>query len=57
MPYPDGLLHEWDEVGRRYDRSSGVLLNPPWEAGPPDGAVGLDDVLSVLAQAGLSCTS
>ena len=54
---PDGLVNQWDKVGRRYDRSPSAVPNPPWEAGPPDGAVGMDDVLVVLAQFGLECST
>ena len=43
---PDGL---------EYDRSPSPLSNPPWDAGPPSGAVTMADVLAVLAQVGLSC--
>jgi len=48
-------LHQIKE-GVKYDRSPGPLPNPPWEAGPPDGAVTMDDVLAALAQSGLDCT-
>ena len=41
--------------GLDYDRNSSPLANPPWDAGPPDGAVNVADVGAVLAQAGLSC--
>ena len=54
---PDGLVNQWDKVGRRYDRSPGPVPNPPWNAAPPDGAVGMDDVLVVLAQFGLDCST
>ncbi|GAG44245.1 unnamed protein product, partial [marine sediment metagenome] len=37
------------------DRSPGPEPNPPWDAGPPDGAVSMGDVLAVLAQVGLDC--
>jgi len=53
---PDGLTNQWDKVGRRYDRSPGPVPNQPWEAGPPDGAVAMDDVITVLAQMGLDCS-
>ena len=43
------------EDGRDYDRTSSASPNPPWEAGPPDGAVVLSDLLSALAQVGLYC--
>jgi hypothetical protein len=43
------------EDGQDYDRSPSALPNPPWEAGPPDGAVTMEDVLATLAQVGLSC--
>ncbi|MGB6894520.1 MAG: S8 family serine peptidase, partial [Dehalococcoidia bacterium] len=41
--------------GQDYDRSPSPDPNPPWNAGPPSGAVAMDDVLAVLAQTGLSC--
>jgi hypothetical protein len=41
--------------GRDYDRSSGPSPNPPWEAGPPDGAVTMNDIMVILPQVGLSC--
>jgi len=44
-----------DKEGLCYDRSPGAVPNPPWEAGEPDGAVAMDDVLTVLAQVGLAC--
>jgi len=47
---PDGVPD-----GLAYDRSPGPDPNPPWDAGPPDAAVAMDDVLVVLAQVGLSC--
>jgi RHS repeat-associated protein len=42
--------------GRDYDRSPSALPNPPWEAGPPNGAVNMADVQAALAQVGLACT-
>ena len=63
VPNGNGVDYDSDkngdtiEDGRDYDRSSSHVPNPPWEAGPPSGTVGLDDVLGVLAQVGLSCTS
>jgi hypothetical protein len=51
----DTALTELDEAGRRYDRSPSPLPNPPLDAGPPNGAVNLSDVLANLAQVGLSC--
>jgi hypothetical protein len=41
--------------GRDYDRSSGPSPNPPWAAGPPDGAVSMDDIMVILPQVGLGC--
>jgi hypothetical protein len=41
--------------GLCYDRSPSAAPNPPWEAGPPNGAVNMSDVLAVLAQVGLDC--
>jgi len=42
--------------GLEYDRSPSVEPDPPWDAGPPDAAVTMSDVLAVLAQVGLSCS-
>jgi alpha-tubulin suppressor-like RCC1 family protein len=44
-----------DKEGLCYDRSPSPAPNPPWEVGPPSGAVNMSDVLAVLAQVGLSC--
>jgi len=44
-----------EKEGLCYDRSPGGEPNPPWEVGPPDGAVTMSDVLAVLAQFGLDC--
>jgi hypothetical protein len=41
--------------GLEYDRSPSALPSPPWDAGPPSGAVGMPDVLGALAQSGLAC--
>ena len=41
--------------GRDYDRSPSTEPDPPWDAGPPDDAVTMSDVLAALAQVGLSC--
>jgi hypothetical protein len=41
--------------GLEYDRSPGPLPSPPYDAGPPSGAIAMSDVLVVLAQVGLSC--
>jgi hypothetical protein len=48
---PDGVPD-----GQDYDRTPGVAPNPPWEAGPPNGAINLKDVLAALAQVGLDCS-
>jgi hypothetical protein len=45
-----------DKEGLCYDRSPSALPNPPWDAGPPDGAVSIQDVLAVVAQVGLDCS-
>lgn len=45
-----------DKEGLCYDRSPGPGPNPPWEAGAPDGAISMVDVMAVLAQVGLDCT-
>jgi len=42
--------------GQDYDRSPSLEPKPPWDAGPPDGAVNMADVLAVLAQVGLACS-
>ncbi|GAG00578.1 unnamed protein product, partial [marine sediment metagenome] len=42
--------------GIEYDRSPSCQPNPPFDAGPPNGAVGMSDVLGVLAQVGLACS-
>ena len=47
----DGL----DKVGRRYDRQPSTFPNPPWEAGGPDGAVNLQDLVLIFKQVGLDC--
>ena len=41
--------------GKSYDRSPSPAPNPPYDAGPPSGAVNLQDVVTVLRQVGLSC--
>jgi RHS repeat-associated protein len=43
------------EDGLDYDRSPSAAPNPPWEAGPPDGAVTMADVLAVQPQVGRNC--
>jgi hypothetical protein len=43
------------EDGRDYDRSPGPLPSPPWDAGAPDGAVNVQDVVALLRQVGLDC--
>jgi sugar lactone lactonase YvrE len=50
------VTEEGDQVGLRYDRSPGPLPNPPFDAGPPSGAVNLQDVVAVLKQVGRACT-
>jgi hypothetical protein len=47
-------LHPIKE-GVKYDRTPSSVPNQPWDAGPPDAAVTMSDVLAVLAQVGLSC--
>jgi len=47
-------LHQIPE-GQKYDRSPGPAPNPPYDAGPPSGAVNLQDVVVVLKQVGLDC--
>jgi hypothetical protein len=51
----DTQITELDEAGRRYDRTASPAPNPPFDAGPSNGAVNLADVLAVLAQVGLDC--
>jgi hypothetical protein len=48
-------LHQIEE-GVKYDRQPSAEPNPPWDAGPPSGAVNMQDVLLVLEQVGLACT-
>ena len=50
------VTEEGDQVGLRYDRSPGPLPNPPYDAGPPDGTVNMQDVVVVLKQVGLDCS-
>jgi YVTN family beta-propeller protein len=45
-----------DKEGLCYDRTPSAEANPPWDAGPPSGAVNMSDVLAVLAQVGLDCS-
>jgi hypothetical protein len=52
----DTVINDADRVGLRYDRSPSALPNPPWDAGPPNGAVSMSDVLAVVDQVGLSCS-
>jgi len=60
-PNPNGVDYDSDKDtdtardGRDYDRSPSADPNPPWDAGPPDGAVSMGDVLAALAQVGLDC--
>ena len=59
---PNGVDYDSDKNGdtvkdgRDYDRSSSPLPNPPWDAGPPNGAVNMPDVLLALAQINLNCS-
>lgn len=52
----DTAVTELDEAGCRYDRTAGPEPNPPFDAGPSNGAVNLQDVLVALAQVGLGCS-
>ncbi len=69
LPNPNGVDYDsvkgscdWnadttpDKEGLCYDRSSGPAPNPPWEAGPPDGAISMQDIMVVLPQMGLNCS-
>ncbi len=40
-----------EREGLCYDRSPSEEPNPPWDAGPPNGAIDMGDVLAALAQA------
>ena len=42
--------------GLEYDRSPSFAPDPPADAGPPDAAITMGDVLAVLAQVGRSCS-
>jgi hypothetical protein len=68
-PNPNGVAYDsvkgscdWnsdtvpDKEGLCYDRSPSTEPDPPWDAGPPDAAVTMSDVLAVLAQVGLTCS-
>jgi hypothetical protein len=62
-PNPNGVDYDIDKDGntvadgRDYDRSPSTVPNPPWDAGPPNDAVNMQDVLAVLAQVGLDYSS
>ena len=45
-----------DKEGLCYDRSPSLLPNPPWDAGPPNGAVTMGDVMALLVQVNLDCS-
>jgi hypothetical protein len=49
-PYSHGIPE-----GQKYDRSVSAPPNPPWDAGPPNGAINATDVIITLKQAGLDC--
>jgi hypothetical protein len=51
----DTLMNDYDKVGLRYDRSPGPPPTPPRDAGPPDGAINVQDVVAALGQTGLDC--
>jgi hypothetical protein len=61
LPNPNGVSYDSEKMGTgtkaglAYDRSVSPVPNPPWNAGPPDGAVNIQDVLAALAQVGLDC--
>ena len=42
--------------GLEYDRSPSFAPDPPADAGPPDAAITMGDVLAALAQVGKSCS-
>jgi RHS repeat-associated protein len=42
--------------GVEYDRSPSPPPNPPYDAGPPDTAISMADVMAANAQAGLECS-
>lgn len=60
-PNSNGVAYDSDKMGPGtkagwdYDRSPSPLPNPPWDAGPPDGAINMTDVTVALAQVGLDC--
>ena len=45
-----------DKEGICYDRSPSAPPNPPWDAGPPNGAVNMPDVMAALVQVNLDCS-
>jgi hypothetical protein len=56
MDYDSDKNSDGRPDGMDYDRLPGPLPNPPNDAGPPSGAVSMQDVLVVLGQTGLDCT-
>jgi hypothetical protein len=52
----DTVVNSDDKVGRRYDRSPSPSPSPPYDAGPPDGYVNMQDVTVLVKQVGLDCT-
>jgi hypothetical protein len=62
VPNSAGVAYDSDKMGvgtkagLAYDRSPSALPNPPWDAGPPNGAVNMQDVLAALVQVGLDCS-
>jgi hypothetical protein len=55
VAYDSSKMGPGTKAGRDYDRSPSPAPNPPWDAGPPNGAVNMSDVLTALAQVGLDC--
>jgi hypothetical protein len=56
VSYDSNKMGPGTKAGRDYDRRPGPAPNPPWDAGPPDGAVSIQDALVALAQVGVACT-
>jgi hypothetical protein len=56
VDYDSDKNQDGREDGVDYDRSPSPAPNPPKDAGPPNGAVNLQDVVVVLNQVGLDCS-
>jgi hypothetical protein len=53
---PEPFTGDPQNEGLCYDRSPSDEAGTPWRAGPPSGAVNMQDVLGALAQVGEDCS-